>query len=121
MLGYSAGWQTASRAAALARSAAVADASHHYNRVEDLNERIDRLIMLVEAMWMIMEEAGHTPEVLVAKLEEIDRQDGVLDGQVRAQAVDCPSCDSTVALGLTNCQFCGATVRSDDGHPLSQL
>ena len=121
VLGYSAGSQTASRAAALARSAAVADASHHSNRVEDLNERIDRLTMIVKAMWMILEQDGHTPEELLAKLEEIDHGDGVADGRVTAIPVDCPSCDSKVAPGLPRCQFCGAVVRTEDDHPLDQL
>ena len=121
VLGYSAGQRSASRAASLARSAAVGDATINTNRIEDVNERVDRLAMIVRAMWAMLEESGYRPEDLVAKLEEMDLSDGKLDGQVREQIVDCPKCESKVAPGLRNCQICGATVRTDDGHPLSSI
>jgi hypothetical protein len=121
VLGYSAGQRTASRAASLARSAAVGDATIHTNRIEDANERIDRLAMIVRAMWALLEEEGYTADRLVAKLEELDLLDGEIDGQVSQQALDCPSCQSKVASGLRSCQFCGETVRTEDGHPLAGI
>ncbi|MGD2102729.1 MAG: hypothetical protein PVG83_10915 [Acidimicrobiia bacterium] len=121
VIGYAAGSQTASRAASLARSAAVADATVHTNRVEDLNERIDSMAMIMRAMWALLEERGLTKEQLIAKLDELDMADGVDDGRMRRGAVDCPSCDSKVAPGLTKCQFCGAEVAPPDDHPLGQL
>lgn len=121
VLGYSAGQRTASRAASLARSAAVGDATVNTNRIEDVNERVDRLAMIVRAMWALLEEEGYTAEQLIAKLEELDLADGEMDGKVRQQAVDCRSCQSKVAPGLRNCQFCGATVRTEDGHPLGDI
>jgi hypothetical protein len=121
ILGYHAGSRTASRAASLARSAAVADGTVHTNRIEDLNERIDQLAMIVRGMWALLEEGGVTPEQLMAKLEELDLQDGVADGKVTRGPVDCPSCDSRVAAGLSNCQFCGAEIDSGGDHPLGRL
>lgn len=120
VLGYSAGQGTASRAASLARSAAVADGTHHTNRIEDLNERIDRLAMIIRALWALLEEQGLTADQLTAKIEELDMGDGELDGQVRHQPVDCPKCDSKVAPGLKMCQYCGAEVLSDQ-HPITQV
>jgi len=120
-LGYSMGQKTASRAASLARSAAVADGTHHTNRIEDLDERVDKLFMIMRAVWALLEEQGYTAEELSAKLEEIDLEDGVADGQVRAPLVDCPSCQSKVAPGLRNCQLCGTEVRSETGHPLDHV
>jgi hypothetical protein len=120
ILGYSAGSSTASRAASLARSAAVADGTIHSNRIEDLNERIDQLAMIIRGMWALLEEGGVTTEQLMTKLEELDMLDGVADGKVTRGPVDCPSCDSKVAAGLTKCQYCGADVVGSD-HPLGQL
>lgn len=120
-LGYSMGERSATRNASLARSAAVANGTLHTNRIEDLNERIDKLLMIVRAMWALLEERGMTADQLKAKIEEIDLLDGVADGQVRSQVVECPSCQSKVAPGLPNCQLCGTPVRSDTGHPLSQV
>ena len=120
-LGYNMGQQSATRAASLARSAAVADGSRHTNRIEDLNERVDRLLMIVRAMWALMEEQGLTTEQLMAKIDELDLQDGVDDGQVRSAIVECPSCQSKVAPGLRACQLCGTEVRPDTGHPLGHV
>jgi len=120
-LGYNMGQQSASRAASLARSAAVADVSRHTNRIEDLNERVDRLLMIVRGMWALMEEQGLTTEQLMAKIEEVDLQDGTDDGQVRGAVVECPSCQSKVAPGLRACQLCGTEVRPDTGHPMSHV
>jgi len=120
-LGYSMGERTASRSASLAPGAAVADGTRHTNRIEDLDERLDRLVMILRAMWALMEEQGMTPEQLMAKIEEIDLQDGIADGQVRPELAECPSCQSKVAPGLRACQLCGTEVRPDTGHPLGHI
>ena len=121
VIGYSAGQRTATRSASLARSAAVADGTIHSNRIEDLNERIDKLAMIVRAMWELLEEQGMTVDQLMEKLDAIDVADGVDDDRVTALAVDCPECDSKVAPGLPRCQFCGADVMRDPEHPMGQL
>lgn len=121
MLGYGAGSATASRAASLARSAAVADGTMHTHRIEDLSERIDELALILRGMWALLEDGGVTTEQLMAKLEELDMSDGVADGRVRRGPVDCPGCDSKVPGGLTRCQYCGADVVREDDHPLGHL
>ena len=120
-LGYSMGQSSAVKAASLARSAAVADGTHHTNRIEDLNERIDRLVMIMRATLALLEEQGITPDRLMEKIEELDLQDGVDDERVRELIVECPSCQSKVAPGLRNCQLCGTEVRADTGHPLGHV
>jgi hypothetical protein len=120
-LGYAMAQQTATRAASLARSAAAADGTRHSNRIEDLNERVDRLVMILRATLALLEEQGITPELLMAKIEELDLQDGTDDDRVREGVVDCPSCQSKVAPGLRRCQFCGTEVRADDGHPIDSI
>jgi len=119
-LGYSMGQSSAVKAASLARSAAVADGTHHTNRIEDLNERIDRLVMIMRATLALLEEQGITTERLMEKINELDLQDGVDDERVR-DLVECPSCQSKVAPGLRNCQLCGTEVRADTGHPLGHV
>ncbi len=57
----------------------------------------------------------------MAKIEELDLQDGTDDDRIRGQIVECPSCQSKVAPGLRNCQLCGTEVRPDTGHPLSNV
>ncbi len=119
--GYAMGQQTATRAASLARSAAAADGTRHSNRIEDLNERVDRLVIIMRATLALLEEQGITPERLMAKIDELDLQDGVDDERLRDLIVECPSCQSKVAPGLRNCQLCGTEVRADTGHPLANI
>jgi hypothetical protein len=121
VLGYSMGQKTAARASALSRTATAIDGTGATRRIEDLDERIDKLAMIVRAMWALLEGQGLTADQLIAKLEEIDLLDGTVDDQVRPGVVDCPSCHSKVAVGLKACQFCGTQVRNEVGHPLSQI
>lgn len=121
MLGYSAGSATASRAASLARSAAVADGTLHTNRIEDANERIAELAMIVRAMWALMEDQGMTADQLVAKIDELDLEDGVADGRVTQLPTQCSSCGAKVAAGLTVCQYCGTETADPNEHPLDQI
>lgn len=121
ILGYSMGQESAARGSALSRSAMDTDGTSPINRVEDLDERLDKLAMIVRAIWALLEGQGLTADQLIAKLEEIDLLDGVVDDQVRPRLVDCPSCQSKVAVGLQACQFCGTKVRTEAGHPLSQV
>ena len=121
VIGYSMGSKTASRAASLARSAASADGLIHSNRIEDLNERIDAMALIMRGMWALLEEQGMTAEQLVAKLEELDHADGVLDGKMSSNPVPCRSCDSKIPVGLAKCQYCGADAPIIDDHPLGQL
>jgi hypothetical protein len=120
LLGYSAGSNTASRAASLARSAAASDLSVHSNRVEDLNERIDELALVLRGMWALLEEQGFTNDRLLAKLEELDHSDGTPDGRVKKEPSTCPACEAKVPPGLARCQYCGADVPVDN-HPLGQI
>lgn len=121
IIGYNAGQKTATRAASLARDAAAADGIRHTNRIEDLEDRIDQLALVVRGMWALLEEGGVTSEQLVAKIEKLDLADGVADGKVTRLPVDCPSCDSRVPAGLSSCQYCGATVRQGEDHPLGNI
>ncbi len=109
MLGYSAAQRTARRSASMTVSA---ESSIQSNRIEDLRERVDSLAIIVRGMWALMEEQGMTTEQLMAKIDELDKMDGVPDGLITPTATDCPQCESKVAPGLTKCQFCGADVGS---------
>jgi hypothetical protein len=122
VIGYSSGSRTASRAASLARSIAAADGTHHTNRIEDLNERIDAMALIIRGMWSLLEESGYTADQLLDKMEEIDLADGTADGQVTPRPIDCRSCGSKVAPGLDKCQFCGTPVAGGDPpHPLGEI
>src|SRR5690606_19048091 len=72
MWGYVMGQNAATQAAAFARAAGTADAMESRMRLIDVDERIDRLVLLVEAMWSLMREQGFSDEDLAARLMELD-------------------------------------------------
>ena len=115
MWGYVMGQRSAAQAAAFTRSAASADAVSTSFELNNVDERVDRLLLLVEAMWSLLREQGLSDDQLIARLVELDEADGVNDGRHTPLPSDCPSCGSKVAAGLSTCQFCGTAVPTRPG------
>jgi hypothetical protein len=76
----------------------------------DVNERVDRLILVVDAMWSLLEEAGYTDDQLRDRIAQIDLADGVEDGRRTSLPSSCRNCGAKVAAGLEACQFCGTAL-----------
>jgi hypothetical protein len=109
------------QSARVASSASVRSGAS-VNDIEDLNDRVDRLILVVDAMWSLLEEGGFSDVQLRRRIAEIDRQDGKEDGKRRDLAATCTSCGSKVPVGRATCQFCGADAPIDeDQSPLSGI
>jgi len=115
LLGYAMGEKSAANSAQRARSIpSISGVS--VNDMENVSERINRLVLLCAAMWSILEEGGATEEQLIARVQEIDAEDNVLDGRITAKPTPCGKCGTLVAPGLASCQFCGEPVY--DGEPV---
>ena len=104
--GYVLGQRGAARAAGMATSASTFAASPTA-KIQALDDRIDRLMLVVESMWSLLEETGFTTEQLIERITELDQSDGTLDGQASKSAGRCDECDAVLGRGLANCQFCG--------------
>ncbi len=104
--GYVLGQRGAARAAGLA-SAASTFAASPTAKIQALDDRIDRLTLVVESMWSLLEEAGYTTEQLMERIKSLDGGDGEMDGQVSRQSGRCEDCGAVLGRGLTICQFCG--------------
>lgn len=90
--------------------------------IADLHERVDRLILVVDAMWSLLEEAGYSDVQLRRRIAEIDGADGTEDGKRMDLAATCSTCDSKVPVGRETCQFCGAAAPiSDSASPLAGI
>lgn len=113
MWGYVMGQKSAAQASAFARSADSADAMSSSMIKIGVDERIDRLVLLVEAMWSLLQEQGYSDEQLAEKLMELDGADGTIDGRRTPAPSTCRSCGSKVAAGLRACQFCGTPLPED--------
>ncbi len=91
------------------------------NELLEVHDRVDRLILVVDAMWSLLEESGYTDDQLRERIEEIDASDGTVDGKRRLPSTECRSCESRVPAGQTKCQFCGEPVATDPAHPISGI
>ncbi|MGF1665601.1 MAG: hypothetical protein ACFCVC_04935 [Acidimicrobiia bacterium] len=109
LMGYVMGERSATRAAAFARSAG-GGAGARAGEFHDVNERVDRLILVVDAMWSLLKDSGWTDEQLRDRLRELDVIDGVEDGRRTARPSPCGGCGSMVEVGRSSCAFCGVAI-----------
>lgn len=104
---------------AMSASEASALSSRQRNDVFDLHDRIDRLTLVVGAMWSLLEENGYTGDDLIARMEQLDAGDGEADGKISPGAEPCPQCGAMVTSGQPICQFCGHA--GPDTDPISTV
>lgn len=102
--GYVLGRRGVGRAAGLA-AAAESFAPPASNKLYDLNERIDRMLLVVQAMWSLLEESGFTVEQLTERIEALTGDGFAADG-ARAGG-RCAGCGAVYGRGSEICQFCG--------------
>lgn len=77
---------------------------------------IEKLFMITEALWMIVQqEHGYTEADLTRLIQDIDLRDGRLDGKVAKAAAnpECPQCGRTLIGKRPICLYCGAAVTRD--------
>lgn len=102
--GYVMGRRTAAKVAGMN---AVSSSTGSIEALVELDARVDRLLLVIEAMWSMLKEDGRTDEQLAARIAEIDNSDGTVDGRKSLPPVTCRSCGSKVMVGIPRCQTCG--------------
>ena len=101
--------QSATRFAANEVSNRVHKTGREFSSVDD---RIDRLAMLCEAMWeLISENTDLDEQDLQAKFTEIDERDGRQNYRRQRVAHECGECGAKVPPVRVHCQFCGAPAK----------
>lgn len=74
-----------------------------------LEARADSLTLMNMAMWSIIrEKLGVTDEQLAARIEQIDLQDGTLDGRAAPTVAMCNECGRRMSARHRHCMYCGA-------------
>lgn len=111
--GYVAGTRASARAGRMNVMANSMSASKNAGELADIDERLDRLGIVVAAMWSLLEDAGYTDEALQERIEEMSAP---LEEQ---RMLACPECGSSVRPGSGSCQICGTAVGEAD--PLHDL
>ena len=83
-------------------------------RAESVDQRLDRALLTMEAMWTLLRDRLQvTDEQLAQRIVEVDESDGLLDGKVRRQAKSCPHCKRTIPGRFARCLYCGEAVPVD--------
>ena len=108
LTGYVMGERSAARAATYTRGAAASSAALGQTQLGDLNDRIDRMLLVMDALWDLLKEQGYTDEQLMERIRTLDSADGTLDGKRTPTPVACPKCKSMIAPGRETSVFCGA-------------
>ena len=90
-------------------STGSATARDAQSKAVHLENRLDKLTLICQALWELLKERGElTEEDLAAKVREIDLRDGVADGKISKQIKRCPKCDRVMSQRHEKCMYCGA-------------
>lgn len=115
IFGYVMGERAAAKASLFSRGAAAAQGAGSAVEIDELDARIDRLVLVVHSMWSLLKEHGYTDEQLGARIRSIDLEDGEADSRRRLQPSRCSACNSLVEPGRQSCTYCGAPITSTAG------
>ncbi|MCB1125876.1 MAG: hypothetical protein KDM81_05230 [Verrucomicrobiae bacterium] len=100
----------ANRAESTADRAAHA-ASEVRRENESLRLDVEKLFLITRALWTLLQEQhGYTEEQLIQRIQEIDLEDGRLDGRIAQERPDCPQCGRKLIGQRPVCLYCGAAV-----------
>ena len=78
------------------------------SKVEYLEDNIDRLTLITQALWEILQtKVGIEESELTALIEEIDLRDGKLDGKLSKTPQKCSKCNQSVSVKTNVCFYCG--------------
>ena len=101
-------------------SAASIEAQNARQAVSYLENKIDKLSLICQAMWsLIQEKIDLTEEDLVKRVTDIDLEDGNLDGRYTNPVVKCKKCDAAISHQFKKCLFCGEEYT--EGHAFSTI
>lgn len=88
--------------------AVSAENSALVSKVEHLEDNVDRLTLITQALWELLQAKLHVEESeLTSLIEEIDLRDGKLDGKMTKVAQKCVRCRQSVSVKTGVCFYCG--------------
>ena len=86
----------------------VYDATKALSTAETFQRRIDKMAILIQAMWSLLSENTNlTEEDLKKRVVDIDMIDGKLDGKVSKKPLICKKCGAGISRRFNKCVICG--------------
>ena len=83
-------------------------------RKDNNKQDVEELTLACQAMWeLLRDHLGFTDEHLKAKILEVDARDGMVDGKIGAEVMDCPHCGQKTSTVRKNCVYCGNSITSN--------
>ena len=77
-------------------------------RIDRLEDQIDSLSLVCQAMWELLSaKAANADQALEKKVREIDLRDGKLDGKMRRVQKECSNCRRPLHQRHRRCLYCG--------------
>ena len=83
---------------------------------ESIQFDVEKLFMITQALWSLLQDQhGYSDEDLIQRVQEVDLQDGRLDGKVAKSKIrpDCPECGRKLMGNRPICLYCGTEVALD--------
>ena len=86
------------------------DIAEPHNRLDRQEDQLRQLLLVTEAMWsLVSERFGVSEDDLVARMAEIDAEDGQVDGKRGPHPPEtCGTCHAAIDHTRTTCAYCGA-------------
>ena len=85
------------------------------DQIEALKEDVERLLLITEALWKIVQEKhGLDDKELLKQITMLDIADGKLDARKKKSPPKlCPKCQRALAKHRPKCMFCGEPILFD--------
>lgn len=113
-LGMAAGGMYASAQAGAEAAGAGAKARRASADVQALEDRLDRTLLVCEALWTLLrDKLDMSDDQLAQRITELDLSDGKLDGKIRRPPSTCPKCSRTISPRFDRCMYCGQEMAHD--------
>ncbi len=82
--------------------------------LHDLENFVERLSLTCRAMWELLRDSTDlTEDDLIAKVQDLDLQDGKADGRLNKTVADCPQCGRPNHPSRDTCLYCNAPLPKD--------
>jgi hypothetical protein len=99
-------------------SGARSQAQTAQDQAEQLESRLEALMLANAAMWSLMRERlGVTDAELIEKMRQIDLLDGKADGKMSPRVVECSACKRTMSTRFRRCVYCGTPIAGGSPFP----